>query len=272
MGTALRRMVLAVVLTVAAHALAADKNAATPAAKPDYAALAQAGEITGFVRKVDPADKSFRLEIDLAELRGRLRAAGTPEHAAVLARETAHQAARAGQQEGHLLVQEEKALQTRDPLKRLEKLNKVATAAEKLEEKEFLEKEKLRLRRAADRLVLALDPGVHTRVQMATFELACDPDVKVRRLEPPPRLTARGKPKKYTAKELKELKAPDADLVGYHARFADLRAGQVVAVTLGLLKPKDADRARAHRPVATLIVLVEDGPPPAAPTGKDKAK
>ncbi len=268
MGTALCRLALAAVAVVVPAPLV-NKKAAAPAGLRDRAALAQAGEVAGLLKKVDPTDKTFILELDVLELRGRLRVAATPQHAAVLANQAAHQAVRAGQQEGRLLVQEEKALQTRDPLKRLEKLDKVALEMEKLEEKELLQKERLRLRHEANRLLVALNPGVRLQMQFATFELGCANDLKVRRLEPPPHFTTRGKLKTYTAKELKELKGPDTDLVGYQARFTDLRAGQVIAVTLGVAKAaKDANKNKAHRPVATLIVIVQDVPPPAAPAAK----
>ena len=69
-------------------------------------------------------------------------------------------------------------------------------------------------------------------------ELQTTEDVKVRLAHPPEAFDDKGKVKKYTAKELKELKGPDPKLPGYTAEFSDLREGQIV--TVHLVKKKDA--------------------------------
>jgi hypothetical protein len=79
-------------------------------------------------------------------------------------------------------------------------------------------------------------------------ELQTTDEVKVRQANPPEQFDDRGKPKKYTAKELKELKGPDPKLPGYNAEFSDLREGQVVTVTL--VKKKDApNKLPPRRPI-----------------------
>ena len=270
MARLLCAMALAAVVT-AVPALAADGNAAAPAGPQDRSALAQAGEVTGILKKVNPTDKTFTLEVDVAELRGRLRLKTTAEHAARLAQQGVRQAARAGQEEARLLEQEEKALQTRSPVKRAEKLDRVAVRAEKLQAKERAQQEKLRLEQEAQKVRQALAPGAHAHVQAARFDLGSGHDVKVRRLEPPVRYTKKGKVKKYTAKELKELKGADDDLVGYRARFTDLRPGQIVQV--GLTPPKAADKkGPSARPVAGLIVILADVPDPNPPAANAKIK
>jgi hypothetical protein len=69
-------------------------------------------------------------------------------------------------------------------------------------------------------------------------ELQTTDEVKVRLAYPPEAFDDKGKPKRYTAKELKELKGPDPKLPGYNAEFSDLHEGQYVTVTL--VKKKDA--------------------------------
>jgi len=89
-------------------------------------------------------------------------------------------------------------------------------------------------------------------------------DVKVRILKPPPAFDDKGNPKKYTRKELRELKG-DSKLPGYPAEFSDLKPGQYVQVTLvrkkGVRrKPKDAavDPTDEYYPHMSLIVIASD--------------
>lgn len=64
-------------------------------------------------------------------------------------------------------------------------------------------------------------------------------EVKVRMNNPPPQFDDKGRIKKYTAKQLKELKGTDK-LPGYPAEFSDIKTGQIVQVTL--LQKKTAPR------------------------------
>jgi hypothetical protein len=64
-------------------------------------------------------------------------------------------------------------------------------------------------------------------------------DAKVRRREPPPQFDDKGRVKRYTKKELKELKGDDK-LPGYPAEFSDIKQDQIVEVTL--VRKKDAAR------------------------------
>jgi hypothetical protein len=77
-------------------------------------------------------------------------------------------------------------------------------------------------------------------------ELQATDDVKVRLARPPEANDDKGKPKKYTAKELKELRGPDPKLPGYQAEFSDLHEGQIISVTL--VKKKDAPKPPARKP------------------------
>lgn len=56
-------------------------------------------------------------------------------------------------------------------------------------------------------------------------------ELKVRRRNPPPQFDDKGKLKRWTRKELQELKGNDK-LPGFSAEFSDIKAGQIVEVTL----------------------------------------
>ncbi len=56
-------------------------------------------------------------------------------------------------------------------------------------------------------------------------------EFKVRMANPPPHFDEKGRPKRYTRKELQELKGTDKQ-PGYPAEFSDIKAGQIVQVTL----------------------------------------
>jgi hypothetical protein len=73
-------------------------------------------------------------------------------------------------------------------------------------------------------------------------ELQTTDEVKVRHGRPPEQFDDKGKPKRYTPKELKELRGPDPKLPGYNAEFSDLHEGQYV--TVSLVKKKDAPAAK----------------------------
>jgi hypothetical protein len=56
-------------------------------------------------------------------------------------------------------------------------------------------------------------------------------EFKVRTANPPPLFDEKGRPKRYTKKELQELRGNDK-LPGFPAEFSDIKAGQIVQVTL----------------------------------------
>lgn len=100
-------------------------------------------------------------------------------------------------------------------------------------------------------------------------ELQAADDMKVRIFNLPVEFDDKGKPRKYTAKELSDLKGPDPKLPGYAAEYENLRAGQEVEVTflrpktVARPKSKDKDRdlvAEDERLKATLIVILRDPP------------
>jgi hypothetical protein len=80
------------------------------------------------------------------------------------------------------------------------------------------------------------------------LEVTVDSDAKVRSLKPPLRTDDKGKPRKLTADELKELKGTDPKVPGYALDYSDLKTGQVVRVTLSRRKAsKPSDKAAAGK-------------------------
>lgn len=109
--------------------------------------------------------------------------------------------------------------------------------------------------------------------KMEDVELLLKDDVKIRRLNPKEDYDDKGRPKKYTVKELKELKGDDLKTPGYPADFTDLISQSIVNVTLmqkpikparggatGLVgvagKKEDPDIARELRPKISSIVIM----------------
>jgi hypothetical protein len=69
--------------------------------------------------------------------------------------------------------------------------------------------------------------------QHQNLDLQAVDEVQVRVLQLPPAFDDKGKPRKRTAAEEKELKGPDPKLPGYTASFSQLKPGQVVEITMG---------------------------------------
>jgi hypothetical protein len=87
--------------------------------------------------------------------------------------------------------------------------------------------------------------GAQNAVLRKNVDLDLEPadDMVVRTMFLPERFDEKGKPKKYTAKELKELRGPDPNLPGYSADDDSLRSGQIV--TLYLVRKKHVPEAKA---------------------------
>jgi len=101
--------------------------------------------------------------------------------------------------------------------------------------------------------------------------------MKVRTLQLPIDFDEKGKPKRYSAQELKDLKGPDPKLPGYTADFDSLKPEQVVKVYLarkkgakaaplqqpGKKKGKDdnaeaADARTENRPEVTMVLILAE--------------
>ncbi len=106
-----------------------------------------------------------------------------------------------------------------------------------------------------------------------SLEIQATDDMKVRMLRPPVDFDQKGRPRKYTTKELKELKGPDPKLPGYVADFDSLKPDQIVQVYLArkkeaLRRPSrrknkdleaEADPERSSsRPIVTMIMILQE--------------
>lgn len=78
------------------------------------------------------------------------------------------------------------------------------------------------------------------------IELQVQDEVVVRTARPHEQFDDKGKPRRLTKAELKELKGPDPKVPGYKAEFGDLAVDQIVQVTL--VKKKTAGPKVAAKP------------------------
>ncbi len=98
-------------------------------------------------------------------------------------------------------------------------------------------------------------------------DLTAADDIKVRIPRPPAAFDDKGNPKKYSAKELRELKGP-GNLPGYTGDFDNVRTGQVVQVYLAkkkeALKPPPKKKKGEEqdptdtKPLVSMIVILVD--------------
>jgi hypothetical protein len=97
-------------------------------------------------------------------------------------------------------------------------------------------------------------------------ELQTSDDLKVRLPQPPIEFDAKGNPKKYSVKELKELRGP-GNLPGFPGDFDSLKPEQYVKVVLKKVKDppkvygkkeKDADKEFPieNKPVVTMVIVL----------------
>jgi hypothetical protein len=108
------------------------------------------------------------------------------------------------------------------------------------------------------------------------LDLQITDEAKIRMASPPIAFDDDGKPKKYTKKELDELKGPDKKLPGYTAEFDAVATGELVQVQLvrkkdakppmnpnpGVPKPKDIvgeDALADHLPLVSVILIAQQG-------------
>ena len=96
------------------------------------------------------------------------------------------------------------------------------------------------------------------------IELDAPEETKVRTKLLPVELDDKGKPRKLTDKEKRELKGPDLTLPGYTGDFDSLKSDQTVEVFLAKQPPKskakdkDADNTEStRRRIAMIVILAE---------------
>lgn len=97
---------------------------------------------------------------------------------------------------------------------------------------------------------------IEFRSENVDFETA--ESVVVRVAQPPTAFDEKGRPKRYTAKELAEFKGPDKKMPGYNADLESVKPGQYVQ--LFLAKKKSAPKN--DPPLVTLIFIVKDASNP----------
>jgi hypothetical protein len=92
-------------------------------------------------------------------------------------------------------------------------------------------------------------------------------ELVVRLGQPPFAVDDKGRVKKYTDKEKRELKGPDPRLPGYTGGLEDLKSEQILTVYLQKPKkepkpaPMNKDAAsEVKRPIVTMVVIVRDAP------------
>jgi hypothetical protein len=228
-----------------------DKYQAAPA---DYDSLVQAGQAVGKLSNLDGTDHTFTLQIQYQYLTATAKGKTNPEVK-------------------KLVRQQAQVLKTTDPIKRLERLDKL-----------ILQAQRMQLTGKGNRNLFKVTTG------RKDFNLRTIDDVKIRTMQLPVEYDDQGKVKKYTAKELKELKGKDPNLPGYTAAWDQVADGQTVKVTLlpkkkkkdtqkDAAKDKDAkDKAAAeadddYRPQVKMLVIMKEPPPDTSNSGKKgKAK
>ena len=110
--------------------------------------------------------------------------------------------------------------------------------------------------------------AIQTKEAHKNIDLQVSDDMKVRVMQAPTLLDDKGKPRKPTAKELKEMKGPDPKLPGYTAELEALHQDQYVTVYLAkkkstakpATKDKD-DKLTDDRPQIAMIVILAEPPP-----------
>ena len=103
--------------------------------------------------------------------------------------------------------------------------------------------------------------NIVTRVGHKNVDLAPADEMIIRRSNPPVLFDDKGKPRKPSAKELKEMKG-DGNLPGYMAEASDLKANQMVTCYVqGKKKPvkkDDVDALTDNKPKVRMIVIVAE--------------
>lgn len=89
--------------------------------------------------------------------------------------------------------------------------------------------------------------GGRYQVQYKTipFEVEAVEDAVIRTIKPKEEFDEKGKVKKLTRKELKELKGPNPRMIGYKAEFGDIQTDQIIRVQL--VRKRDAPRPKLKR-------------------------
>jgi hypothetical protein len=229
---------LALVLAGPAPAQNKAPEKATP---QEYSALTQAGTVTGRVKSLNGTDKSLTLELDVPAPQAN-RGAATEQ----------------ARQQEHIAQAEADILRTRDPVQRAQKAARLQAELQRDQ-------------------VHDAERAAHPQMMHKDYDLDAANDVKVRRQDPPVQYDDKGNVKKYTSKELSELKG-DSKLPGYAADWTDLKVGQTIKISVVAPKKdkdakdkdaKDKDKADTT-PKVSQVMIVKEAPENADQGGKKK--
>jgi hypothetical protein len=211
-----------------------DPDSATTKKEKD----AYSGELVGKVTKISKRSKGFTLRVEYLELvpnSGGRGSSGVPPDLQALARQ---------QQEWANL---QTGLQkSKFPVQRLAKLQHYSAKFDHQ-----------RMKSHAQHL------PYHIAVRHASIDLQPAAEVEIRLSEPPQKFDDHGKPQKYTAAELRDLKGP-GKAWGYPANWSDLQKGQTIAVFLAKKKIRDtesvegAKSSEVEHPLVSKIHILPD--------------
>ncbi len=187
---------------------------------PDLAAAkkekdASPGELVGKVTKINKRSKGFTLRVEYLELvpnSGGRGGAGAPSDLQALVRQ---QQEWANLQTG---LQKSKS--------QVQRLAKLQHYSAKFDHR--------RMKSHAQHL------PYHLAVRHESIDLQPVAEIEIRVSDPPPIFDDQGKPQKYTAAELRDLKGP-GKAWGYRAIWSDLQKGQIITVFLAKKKTRDTE-------------------------------
>jgi hypothetical protein len=210
-------------LLVIVPAPAADKNdkkkdadAKTQATPEEVKQVMQTGKMTG--RVASSGTGSLTLEVDFPHLEPNANLGKGVQNPG---REL--QAAMRYQQD--VAKKEAEILRARNPAERARRLQQLV-----------MEVQKYQMHNHPQHL------AVHVVNNTKTYDLPVADDAKVRTLQLPEEKDDKGNPKKYTAKELADLKGPNSNLPGYTSDISNVQSGQTVEVTFGRRSTADKDK------------------------------
>jgi len=176
---------------------------------------AYSGELVGKITKINKRSKGFTLRVEYLELvpnAGSRGGSAVPSEVQALARQQ----------------QDWARLQTglensKSPAQRLAKLQHYGAKFDHQ-----------RMKSHAQHL------PYHIAVRYASIDLQPTTEVEIRVNDPPSKYDDEGKPKRYTAAELRDLKGP-GKAWGYPGNWSDLQKGQTLTVFLAKKKAPDTD-------------------------------
>lgn len=197
-----------------------------------------AGEYAGTLRSAPGSDRRFSIEVEVPKAAGgggnRNNNAGQLMRLQVQMQQAQMQIANA-----------------RNPQQRQQAMNRL-----------------MQLQRQLAQQAIRANQGGAGRITMVKqeIEFQATETVKVRTLVTPEQFDEKGNLKKYTAKELAELKGKDKNLIGFESSLEKLSPGQKVRVALGVArqtagnKDKEGDAGlNEKRMQVRLIVILDEG-------------